>query len=458
MPQATESRSILIRGGRLIDPASNTDRIADLAIRGTTIAAISSPSTKKSNKTGDFSPSDFDTVIDAEDLIIAPGLIDPHVHLREPGQEHKDTLATGSLAAVAGGFSTVCCMPNTSPALDSPELMAYIYDKASEVAQCRIFPVAAATKSRKGEELTEFRLLAKSGTVAFSDDGDCIASAGVMAKVLHACKDVNRAFMQHAQEPTMTKGASMHAGEISVKLGLVGWPRSAEELIVERDAHLNANISAHYHVQHISSGGTVEIMRRAQKAGTRITGEASPHHLTLTHDICDNYNALGKVNPPVRESSDMKALRQAVADGIITVLATDHAPHTVDEKSLPFEEAPFGFIGLETALPLYIESLIRTGAISWPRLIELLTVEPANLCGLTSAGLGRIQVDGLADITLIDPNTNWTVTLNDLKGNCTNTPYIGRKLQGRAVGTIVGGIVRHELLGKRVKAMQATGR
>ena len=441
---------ILIQNGRLIDPASKTDRIADLLIANGTIAAISGKDLKHSRASSTFDPAEVDIVIDAEGLIIAPGLIDPHVHLREPGHEHKDTIASGSNAAVAGGFTSICCMPNTSPALDTPELMGFVYERASEFAQCRVFPVAAATKGRKGDDLTEFRLLAKAGAVAFSDDGDCIASPGMMSRVLTACKDVNRPFMQHAQEASMTKGASMHAGTISTRLGLVGWPRIAEELIVERDARINAAIGAHYHVQHISSGGTVEIMARAQKAGIKITGEASPHHLTLTHDICDNYNALGKVNPPVRETSDMKALRQAVADGIITVLATDHAPHTIDEKTLPFEEAPFGFVGLESALPLYIESLIKTNAIKWPRLIALLTTEPAALCGLNQAGLGRLAIGGPADITLIDPDCDWTLAASDLKGNCTNTPYIGRKLKGRAVSTIVGGIIRHALLAGRI--------
>jgi dihydroorotase len=313
-----------------------------------------------------------------------------------------------------------------------------------------VFAVAAATKGRKGEELAESRLLAMAGAVGLSDDGDCIASAGMMGRVLSACKDVGLAFMQHAQEPTMTKGASMHAGSVSTRLGLVGWPRAAEEIIVERDVRLNAGIGAHYHVQHISSAGTCDILRRARRDGVRVTGEASPHHLVATHDLCQGYNALGKVNPPLREMSDVKALRQAVADGVVTVLGTDHAPHSADEKALPFEEAPFGFVGLESAVGLYVEGLIASGAVAWPRLIALLTIEPARLCGLDRIGLGRLVVGGPADLTLIDPEEKWTLGKDDLAGQSSNTPFLGRAMTGRAVLSMVAGRVQHQRMGERM--------
>jgi len=388
-------------------------------------------------------------VVDASGCIVAPGLIDPHVHLREPGGEHKETLATGSRAAVAGGFTTVCCMPNTVPALDTPELLAFIAARAEATAACRVFPIAAATKGRRGEEPSEIELLAGAGAVGFSDDGDCIASAGLMARLLAAIAPTGLAFMQHCQEPTLTRGAAMHAGEVSVRLGLGGWPRAAEEIIIERDLRLNRGPRCRYHVQHISSEDSVDLIRRARAAGQPVTAEASPHHLLLTHEACDGYDTSAKVNPPLRERRDVEALRAGVADGTITVLATDHAPHAADEKALAFEEAPFGLVGLETALSLYAEALVATGAIAWPRLIALLTVEPARLCGLLGRGVGTLGVGGAADVTVIDPDAPWTITPADLRGRSRNTPFLGRAVRGRAALTVVGGVVRHDLAAAR---------
>ncbi|MCX5692001.1 MAG: dihydroorotase [Planctomycetota bacterium] len=252
-------------------------------------------------------------------------------------------------------------------------------------------------------------------------------------------------FMQHCQDPTLTRGSAMHAGEISVRLGLGGWPRVAEEIIIERDVRLNRGIGCRYHVQHISSGESVEIVRRARAMNQPVTAEASPHHLLLTHEACDGYNTNAKVNPPLRERKDVEAVRQGVADGTITVLATDHAPHSIDEKSLPFEDAPFGLIGLETALPLYVEALVESKLISWPRLIELLTIQPARLCNLDRCGLGRIAVGGPADITVIDPDASWTIGTEHLRSKSRNTPFLGRRVKSRAACVIVGGRVVHEL-------------
>lgn len=445
MASQTASDGVLITGVRIIDPASKLDRVGDVVVEGGLIRQLATSKSERKQ----ISPGLMAVVIDGEGLIASPGLIDPHVHVREPGFEYKETIQSGARAAAAGGFTTVCCMPNTLPALDSPEIVRFVKDRADGAA-CRVFAVAAATKGRKGEELTESRLLATAGAVGLSDDGDCIASAGMMARVLNACKDAGLAFMQHAQEPTMTKGASMHAGSVSTRLGLGGWPRAAEEIIVERDVRLNAGIGAHYHVQHISSAGTCEIIRRARREGIRVTGEASPHHLVATHDLCEGYNALAKVNPPLRETSDMKALRQAVAEGVVTVLGTDHAPHSADEKALPFEEAPFGFVGLESALGLYVEGLIASGAVEWPRLIALLTIEPARLCGLDRMGLGRLVVGGPADLTLIDPETPWTLTRGELAGQSWNTPFLGREMTGRAVLSMVAGRVQYQRLGERI--------
>lgn len=429
--------SLLITNGRVIDPASGRDGVADVAIQGGRVAGVGRG----------LSRSPADQVLDAKGRTVCPGLIDPHVHLREPGGEHKETLASGSRAAVAGGFTAVCCMPNTSPALDTPELVRFIELQARATAACRVFTVAAATKGRKGEELSEIELLAKAGAVGFSDDGDCVASAGMMSRVLSSVKRTGLAFMQHCQEPTLTRGASMHAGSVSARLGLAGWPRAAEEIIIERDIRLNAPIGCAYHVQHVSSAESVELIRRARRAGQPVSGEASPHHLLLTHEACDHYNTLGKVNPPLRERGDCDALVKGVADGTISVLATDHAPHSIDEKSLPFEVAPFGLVGLETALALYAEALVFSGAISWNRLIELLTVEPARLTGLLRHGLGTLREGAPGDVTIIDPDLRWTISRDDLKGLSCNTPFLGRSVRGRGVATIVGGEVRWTLPG-----------
>lgn len=440
----------LIQGGRFIDPASDRDETCDLAIADGIVAAIGA------RARGRLEHAPADRIVHAEGLLVVPGLIDPHVHLREPGHEHKETLATGAHAAAAGGFSTVCCMPNTSPALDTPEIVRWVIDRGAGTS-CRIFPVAAATRARRGEEICEFGLLARAGAVGFSDDGDCIASAGMMARVLAAVRAANSVFMQHCQEPTLTVGASMHAGPIAVRLGLTGWPRAAEEVIIERDLRLNRGVGCRYHVQHISSAGSVELVRRARRAGEPVTAEASPHHLLLTHDVCEGYNTLGKVNPPLREAHDVRALVEGVADGTITVLGTDHAPHSSDEKALPFEEAPFGFVGLETALGLYAEALVHSGAIPWKRLIALMTLEPARLCGLESLGLGQLAVGGPADVTLIDPELPWTITRQTFVGRSRNSPFIGRAVRGGPVMTIARGMVTWDAVGERVERRSAQG-
>ena len=424
----------MLTGARVIDPLSGYDETADVLVREGVIEAIS-------NQPGELQSSEA-MLIDLEGRMVTPGLVDPHVHLREPGGEKKETIATGTAAAINGGFTTVCCMPNTTPAIDSTTTLDFIQMKAEETSHCRTFIVAAATESRQGQHLAPMYAMAAAGAVAFSDDGDGIESADMMRRVLMTCRDIDRTFMQHCQDPSLTVGSSMHDGDVSARLGLVGWPRVAEEVMLERDLRLNREVNCHYHAQHLSSGNCVDILRSAREAGVRATGEVSPHHLLLTHEACEGWNTDAKMNPPLREQSDVDALIKGVAEGVITVLATDHAPHTPSEKSTPFEQAPFGIVGIETALPLYREALIDSGAIDWPRLIAMMTIEPARLCGLDAVGIGTLTVGSPADITVIDPNLEWTIDPNEFKSKSKNSPFVGRNVCGRAVMTIIGGSIR----------------
>lgn len=436
--------SLLITSARVIDPASSFDKIADVAIADGIIAAVGEK----------LDRSHADRVIDAEGCIVTPGLIDPHVHLREPGGEEAETIASGTTAAVAGGFTTVCCMPNTTPAIDDDAMVEFIFKQTETAGRCRVYPVGAVSKGRKGEELAEIGMMARAGAIGFSDDGDYVGSAGLMSKALAYIKPTGRALMQHCQEMSLTRGASMHAGDVATKLGLGGWPRVAEEIAIERDVRLNRAIGCRYHVQHLSSGGSVEIIRRARADGQPVTAEASPHHLLLTHEEVlkkGGYWTAAKMNPPLREKGDIAAMLAGIADGTITVLATDHAPHTLERKSMEFEAAPFGIIGLETALALYIEALVTSGVIQWPRLVAMMTIEPARLCGLDKigggVGLGSLHVGAPGDVTVIDPKLEWTIGESDIAGMSRNTPFLGRKVKGRATATIVGGEVKWELAG-----------
>lgn len=432
-PTTVAAQSILIRNARVIDPLSGLDALRDVLVRDGLIAAIE-----------DSIDETEDRVIDASGKVLSPGLIDPHVHLRDPGQTHKEDIASGTAAAVAGGFTTVCCMPNTQPCLDSPEIVEYIRAKSQREGHCRVFCVAAATQGRKGERLAEIELCDQAGAVGYSDDGDVIESASMMRTVFQTVKTTGKAFMQHCQELTLTKGATMHAGSVAMKLGHTGWPREAEELIIERDIRLNQSIGCRYHIQHMSSGNSVELVARAQAQGIPVTAEASPHHLLLTHEAIETHGTLAKMNPPLREQSDMDALRKGVADGVITILATDHAPHHSDEKRNPMSDAPFGIIGLESAFSLYHKALVETGMIDLPKLIELMTINPARLCDLDHCGVGSIQVGGAGDLTLIDPDHKWTLSEDHLAGKSVNTPFFGWELGARPIMTIVAGHIKWE--------------
>lgn len=421
--------SVLLRGGRVIDPEASLDETGDVLLKDGVIAAISA-------RPGQLSG---DEVIECGGLLVCPGLIDPHVHLREPGGEHKETIHTGVAAAVDGGFTSVCCMPNTTPCLDSAPLVEFVRLRAREAGMSRVFVTAAGTVGRKGEQLAPLAAMAAAGAVAFSDDGDGIANAQVMLRVLQMCKSVNRPFMQHCQEPALTQGAAMNSGPLQARMGLGAWPAVAEELMLERDIMLNRAVGARYHAQHVTTAGGAEIIARARAAGQPVSGEVSPHHLLLTDAACEGYNTDAKMNPPLRTQRDVDALRQAVADGTITVLATDHAPHTAAEKAKDFANAPFGIVGLETALPLYAKALVESGTIHWAKLVELLTLAPAKLLGLEAQGLGTLRKGAPGDVTVIDPEENWTIDRRAFKSKCNNTPFDGWKVRSRAKMVFVDG-------------------
>ncbi len=419
---------LTIKNGRVIDPATGTDARLDIAVEGGHIRKIG----KVSRPDG--------RVFDASGCLVCPGLIDPHVHLREPGQEEKETIATGAAAAVNGGFTSICCMPNTQPALDDDARIEFVYRQGSRAGLCNVYPVGAITKGREGKELAEIGLMARAGAVGFSDDGDVVADASVMARSLAYVKMTGRALMQHCQEPTLTAGAIMNAGSLATHMGVGGWPKVAEELIIQRDIMLNRAIGCRYHVQHVSSAGSVDILRAARKAGQPVTAEASPHHLLLTESACNTYDPNTKMNPPLRTEEDVQSLRKGIRDGVITVLATDHAPHTREEDELEFALAPFGIIGLDCALALYAKALLETDTIDWPAMIAMMTTAPAELCGLEDKG--KLVEDGVADITIIDPEDDYRINLEDFQSKARNCPFDGWPVRARPIATIVGGSVK----------------
>jgi len=425
---ATET-TILIRGGRVIDPVRAFDAMGDVLIQGERVMQISATPISTSGA----------RVIDADGCIVCPGLIDPHVHLREPGGERKETIRTGAESAIAGGFSMVACMPNTQPALDLPSLVDFVRLKAGEAKLARVRVVGAATVGRAGERLAPMGAMTKAGAVAFSDDGDGIASAAMMRRVLETCRSIDRPFFQHCQEPTLTHDAVMNEGPLAAKLGLGGWPAVAEELMFERDVRLNASIGCRYHAQHLSSAGSVDILRRARAAGQPVSGEASPHHLLLTDAACEGWNTIAKVNPPLRTADDARALRDAVVDGTISVLATDHAPHTASEKGRDFASAPFGCIGLESAVGMYGLALVKSGAMQWPAVIERMTVGPARLLGLLEQGFGRLFEGGPADVSVIDPRAEWKIDASTFRSRSRNCPFDGWTAHGRPVAVVAEG-------------------
>ena len=415
----------LIRNGRIIDPANERDEVADLWIIDGRISEAPQGRREK-----------FET-IDANGLIVSPGLIDIHVHFREPGFGWKETIESGARAAAAGGFTTVVCMPNTSPVADSPSTIAWIKDRAAEVASVRVLPTGAISKNLAGEELAPIGSLAQAGVVAITDDGHCVQNNELMRRAIEYARMVGVPVLDHCQDYNLVGNGLVHEGYWSTLLGLPGWPAAGEEAIVARNVLLAEFCDHRTHCQHISTAGSVRLLREARGRGVKISGEVCPHHIALTDESVQNFETDFKMNPPLRTQRDIEALLEGIADGTLDILASDHAPHAKFEKEVEFDRAPFGIVGLETELGLFIELLVhRHKTIELPRLIEMLTANPARLLGLEA---GSLSLGVPADVTLIDPELEWTVDASRFESASRNTPFDGWKLKGRAVRTIVAG-------------------
>lgn len=412
--------ALVIRGGRIIDPRTGRDEIGDLAIVNGVIASVA--------------PPDVET-LDATGLIVAPGFLDMHVHLREPGQTHKETIETGTAAAAAGGFTFVACMPNTTPTLDNPETIQHVLERAEHAGHCEVGPVAAMTKERSGKQLTDFRALKEAGAVAFSDDGVGVEDDDVMRAALTLAREVDTVLIQHCEYKHLSDGGVMHLGEVSRRLGLPGLDPRSEEAMIERDIALCRETGGRYHVAHISTAKAVELVRAAKKEGLPVTSEVCTHHLVLTDEAVNPDDPNTKMHPPLRPKHDVEACIAGLLDGTIDCIVTDHAPHAADEKANGFLKAPPGIVGLETAVALAVKALIEPKLADWPRLIEWFTTGSAGVLGQPDPAIRP----GLpANLTLFDPNAQWTVEPEKLLSRSKNTPFGGWTLTGRPRATILG--------------------
>ena len=422
---------LLIKNGRIIDPANGIDGKGDVLVREGKIAEV-----------GRVSVDGATEVIDARNLLVVPGLIDMHVHLREPGDEEEETIASGAAAAAAGGFTSVVCMPNTDPAIDNEATVDFVYRQAAKAGKANVFPAGAITKGWEGKELAEMGQMVRGGAVAFTDDGSGVQNPAVMLRAMQYVKMFDKPILEHCQDNALSGRGCMNAGLQATVLGLPGMNRLAEELMLYRDIQLARQAGARFHAQHLSTRGAAQMVRQAKQEGIRVTAEVTPHHLLLTEEACQGYDTNYKMNPPLRTREDIEALRQAVADGTIDCLAGDHAPHLASEKELEFLSAPSGIICLDCALGLYAKALIETGTVDWPRLIALMTSGPARILGIAKGTLG---IGCEADITIIDPRHSWEVEVSRFYSKSRNCPYDGWTLCGRAVYTIVGGVIQFQL-------------
>jgi dihydroorotase len=427
--KARAGGSMLIKGGHVIDPAARVDAAMDVLLKDGRVAEVAAPNKIKG----------ADAKFDARGLVVAPGFIDLHVHLREPGHGYKETIATGTAAAAAGGFTTVCTMPNTAPVVDSAEWVEWLR-QPERGAVVKVFPIAAATRASKGAALTDFGSLQRAGAVAVTDDGKPILDDAIMREALVLAGELNLPVVQHAEDTRMTVNCSMHAGARSFRLGLRGMTAAAEASVVERDVQLATQIAnARLHVAHLSTAEALKGVRRGKRAKARVTCEVTPHHFSLTDEDMRDYDSNFKMNPPLRSASDLESILVALADGTVDAVATDHAPHALHEKQVEFERAAFGITGLETALGLAITKLHRERRIPLARVVELFTAGPARCFDLR--GRGSLVRGSVADVTIFDPKKRWTFEAAKSLSKSRNTPFDGWQLQGKVVATIVGGRV-----------------
>ena len=418
----------LIKNVRVIDPALSLDEVADILIYGQTIAQVG-----KNIECADAE------IFDRDGCIAVPGLVDIHVHLRDPGQEYKETIETGTAAAAHGGFTGICSMPNTNPTTDNATTIDYVLDKAAQAGHCRVYPSGACTKGLKGESLSEMGDMVLHGAVAFTDDGRGVQNSGVMRRVMDYAKMFNKVVMSHCQDEDLVGPGQVNEGVVSTRLGLAGWPATGEELQIQRDIALSELTGCPIHIQHITSARGVELVREGKARGIQVTCEVTPHHLVLNEDdITTTYNTNLKMNPPLRSKADNAALIEGIKDGTIDCIVTDHAPHADHEKAREFELAPFGMTGLETSLGVILTYLVDPGLITYNELVELMAIKPREILRLDQVTLKQGSV---ADITIFDPEVTWTVQSDDMYSKSHNSGFLGYTLKGRATDVFVGGTV-----------------
>ena len=422
--------TLLIRGGRVVDPSQGIDRIDDVLVRDGKLAAI-----------GRCDES-ADETIDATGMVVSPGLIDMHVHLREPGREEDETIETGTRAALAGGFTSVACIPNTEPPIDTQAAVEFIHQKAARADTCNVFVVGCVSRNREGKELAEIGRLMEAGAVAFSDDGAPVYDAELMRRALEYCRMFDKPILAHEEVLELSRGGVMNEGLVSLVLGLGGMPAAAEEVMIGRDTALAEATGGRLHVMHVSTAGGVDLIRTAKARGIRVTAEACPHHFTLTDEGLRGFDSNFKMSPPLRTAADVEGIIAGIVDGTIDCIATDHAPHAPEKKMLELDRAPFGILGLETAVGLTVTRLVATGRIGWPRMIESMSTLPARILGVDR---GTLRPGAVADVTVIDPNLSWRVDAAAFRSKSVNSPFDGWTLQGRAVATIVAGRVKYRL-------------
>jgi len=421
---------LFIANGHLIDPAAPENTGMSVLIEEGRVSAWLRPNEK--------APEGCE-IFDASGLLVAPGFIDMHVHLREPGQEHKETIATGCAAAAAGGWTSVCPMPNTNPVNDNAAITRYMIEQAERAALANVFPIGAITKSSDGSELAEMGEMKAAGAVAVSDDGRPVPNAGIMRRAMQYARDFDLPVVDHCEDKSLSSGGVMHEGRLSLLLGLKGMPALAEDIDVVRDIILAKETGAHIHIAHVSTKGSIEAIRRAKNEGISVTCEVTPHHFTLTDKAVEGYDTNTKMSPPLRSEEHLEAILDGLKDGTIDAIATDHAPHHQDEKALEYDRAPFGITGLETAIGLAFNELVHKGIIDLARLVELCSTNPAKIFRMSDRG--TLKPGSVADVTIIDPEMTWTYSKSDSRSKSRNSPFDGWEFTGRSVATIVRGRV-----------------